>query len=506
MSKSRKAAVKAAKKAAKLNEKMNKMANNETQKPQEEQKPEVKQETKQEVKPENKPEEKKLEAKKPEEKKPEEKPEDKKPEQKKSEQKKQEQKKPKKEEKVPTIIPEEVSEVEAREKVSKLVEIPTNISENSNSNYPMLGYVMWEKYGKNVELQKQYPEFYNSMMRSLDVVVMLGLIDARQDLLNRGEKGELTFNVDPSMIMPLQNIAEMLGVTLSTTKTIESKSGEQQLQLQFKEVPEELKDNKKIDTYEVDPSKITTEEELKNSLDGMIRDGHNIAENLSKTVNWYREYKLFKEENADNKLKIDNMSVGEIMNEIFKLIQPTSILKGLGRSIYLYAKGQKSPVMAHAILHHHIAKFGWTEEDIASAVRCLITEQFRYNLEKNSKLQEKDDDAVMSLISNLDNTYINGLFDDLTLDPKQEGDDTKRDELENRKGIAQKIIGSVRTNYFEKDAQNKITRDELQLAVGRIINLYRDPMFRLAEYMGTSYTAPKTGEYPEKKDAGQKKN
>ena len=37
------------------------------------------------------------------------------------------------------------------------------------------------------------------------------------------------------------------------------------------------------------------------------------------------------------------------------------------------------------------------------------------------------------------------------------------------------------------------------MAIGRIINLYRDPMNPLTEYLGESYSSSKEGEYPAKK-------
>ena len=108
----------------------------------------------------------------------------------------------KKEEKIPTIIPEDATgknspEKKAVERAANLITgiptagIPIGSRESSVDGKAMLAFVMQQRYANNEELKKQYPELYADINRSIDVVTLLALVDVRQDLFDRGERGEL---------------------------------------------------------------------------------------------------------------------------------------------------------------------------------------------------------------------------------------------------------------------------------------------------------------------------
>lgn len=434
------------------------------------------------------------------------------PETKKTDPKKDTQKAPdqqsKKKDKTPTIIPETVDPTKkALDRAANLVNgvttgIPIGSSGSSVDGKGMLAYVMWEKYGKNEELSKHYPELYQDLMRGVDVVTLLALVDVRQDLISRNERGELTLSLEPDQIMPLQSMADMLGIKLAPAKALPGAvDGQMSIDFAKSEVPEELtKGNKAPEKVELDPNKITNDEMLIAALDYLIKTGKNMAENIVNTVEWYRTYCITKETNADKKLQLDDKSVYEWINEIFSKIQPAGLLQGLGRSVYLYTSQTGSPCMAHSILHTYMSKAGWSEEQIASVLKALVNENFRYKLKDDDKLKPTEDKALNAIVGNLGTEYIDTLFANynITNDTLKAAGD-KAAELEASRKTSRQVLGSVRTNYF--DPKHSPTEAELRMAVGQIINLYRDPQDRLAEYCQSTVTPPTEGEFPAKEEA-----
>ena len=315
-------------------------------------------------------------------------------------------KKDKKEKKVPTFIPEEVHHDELRVQKSSAGSAVQRSSADAKSR---IMTVIWEKYGKDADFAKQYPEAYTDMMRNLDVVTVLALADIQNELQERTASGELKLTVSADQIMPLQNIAGMLGIELCEVKALPGSTDDKQLKINF---PEELKEKKEEKKPELDPSKISSDEELKKAIEFLLRETPNVAVNIASTIQWYHDYCIFKTDNADKKLEYDNRAISEWVNDIFSKVQPTAILRGLGRSLYLYTKETGSPITAHTVLHHHLSQLGYSEEAIADLVKALITEQFRYNLSTDPKANKdpKEDKAMMAIISNIGNDYIDTLF------------------------------------------------------------------------------------------------
>lgn len=412
-----------------------------------------------------------------------------------------------KKEKIPTIIPEDASSKEIERAKTLVGAIPTS-TKNTNSSFDakaMLLYSMTERYGKNEELQKNYPELYNDLSRSMDVITLLALVDLRQEMIERNDSGQLKLNVNADQILPLQNMAALLGIELAPAKALPGNDGQMQIDFKESKVPEELaKDAGKtvVEKPELDPKKIKNADDVKKALDYLLCSEKDTATALVNTVEWYRTMRMINEEDANKKLAMDEKTVEEWINEILSIANPTSLLRGLGRAVYLYTSQTNSPIFAHAILHNHISKAGWSEEQIASALKALIQENVRMKLKEDENAKPQDDKALKAIISSLGTEYIEKLFNDANINLDEVAED-KKNEMENAKRDAKKILGVVRTNYFAKD--HNPTTDELRMCIGQIINLYRDPANRLAEYCQNYIISPKEGEYPEKSE-GEKKN
>lgn len=412
-----------------------------------------------------------------------------------------------KKDKIPTIIPEDAGEKTLDRAKSLTGQIPTSPNRGGSSfdAKAMLLHSMTTRYYNNEELQKNYPELYNDLNRSMDVITLLAMVDLRQEMIERNASGQLMLKINADQILPLQSMAALLGIELAPAKALPGNDGQMQIDFKESKIPEELTKDAGKNTEEkpeLDPKKIQSAEDVKKALEYLLRSDNNTATALVNAVEWYRTMRMTNEEDANKKLAMDDKTVEEWINEIISITNPTSLLRGLGRAVYLYDSQLGSPIFSHSLLHHHISKVGWSEEQIASAHKALIQENVRMKLKEDENAKPQDDKALKAVIGSLGTEYIEKLFNDANINIDEVAED-KKTEMENAKKDAKKILGVIRTNYFEKD--HVPTTDELRMCVGQIINLYRDPANRLAEYCQNYITSPKEGEYPEKA-SGEKKN
>lgn len=66
-------------------------------------------------------------------------------------------------------------------------------------------------------------------------------------------------------------------------------------------------------------------------------------------------------------------------------------------------------------------------------------------------------------------------------------------EIKESRAAARKIISLVRANYYPGKVEP--TNEQIRFAIGKIINVYRQPMDQIAEFEGPLPTL--VGEYPE---------
>lgn len=401
-----------------------------------------------------------------------------------------EDKQPKKEakKKPAVVIPEVVEENKETKDSKALANIPIGSTGSSFDAKAMLAFTMNDRYAHNKELSEHYPEFYQSMNRNIDVVVVLSLIDLRNELASKNERGEIKLTISPDQVIQLNEAAAMLGITLAPTKELPSKdSKDTQLSLDFTEskIPESLQEKKEEHTekVELDPKKITTDEQVAAALSHLLSTGKNIVENIINTVEWYRVYSITKEENAEKKLSLDDRSVGEWLGEIFSKVPTTCIFNGFGSAMYNYTVTEGNPLHAHSITHSYASRAGWSEDQVADLIKCFITGKYNLKVKEGTTQDNpKENKAIVAIVGDLGLDFVNKLFEDLN----------SEDPIV--KAQAKKTVECVRNHYFKKE--DKVDLDALRLKVGQIINLYRDPMNRIEEsaFMSVEETEKKKSE------------
>lgn len=424
--------------------------------------------------------------------------------------------KPKKEEHVPTLIPEEVADNKLPSKTNKAAAgIPAGIPGAGSAGsagpsadaYAMLAYVGYHRYAKNEEFKKQYPEAYEQATRSVDAVWLLGMVAVQKDMIARAESGELKLTVDAEMIMPLNETAKLLGIELAPVKMLDDgKQGT--LNFTESKFPEQLEKYERpaIKEYNLDTTKAKSDEELKEVLNYLLNSTENVAKNVVAAVEFFRTYTINQESDGKKKLAYDDFDTTEWMDRLFALVKPGVLLSGLGRTVYLRTKASKSPLHSHALLHHHMGQCGWNELQIASVVKMLVKENFRYNLKNDPELEPGQDKALVAISGELGNTYIDELL--ALSNKKVDKDDPESENVKMAKGI----IGILRTNYFPNT--HTPTPEEMRNLIGSVLNLYRSPQSRMIEYTNVynypvQTAAEKPAEVPAEKsetEAGEKKN
>ncbi len=414
-----------------------------------------------------------------------------------------------KKEKTPTVIAEEVSPEEAVRTLAKSVGSP-NVSSSTSSTdaKAMLAFVGHERFTKNEELKKNYPEQYNAINQAINAVWFLGMLGVQQELESMQADGKLQLIVSPDQVMPLQEMADMFGVKLAAPKALPGATdGQLAIPFNSKEtiIPEQLKDPKlaKTDVPETDIEKVGTDhDKICAALDYLLRKDRNLVISLVDTVEWYRKLCINNAKTADEKLELNNRQIDEWINEIFHLVSVAGLMKGLGRSVYLYTKKEGAPVSAHCILHGVIPKV--SDDEIVRIIRTLIQENFRYNLEdkidangnviKTEKVENPSDDkAIRATMGIVGVDYVDKLMHDYTCSVPEGATDEQLAEIKIARDAARKIVSLVRSNYYPGKVPP--TNDQLRFAIGKIINLYRSPMDQIAEFEGP--LPVRVGEYPE---------
>lgn len=368
---------------------------------------------------------------------------------------------------VAEVIPEEVQNNELTKVLSK---VPIGSQASSFDAKANLAFVMNDRYAHNKELAERYPEFYESMSHNIDVVTVLALVDLQNELRAKNERGEIKLTIAPEQVIQLNEAANLLGITLESPKALPgAKDGQLSLNFAPEQVPEELKEEKKPTTNEVnlDPTKITSDEELNNALEHILKKGSNVVENIIDMVEFYRTYCLTKEENANKKLEIDNKTSGELIDEIFNRIKTTPIFNGFGGAMYNSTYTTGSPVRAHCCTFINASKKGWSEQQTADLVKAFITGKYKLKVQaKETSDNPNDNKAVNAIIGALGTEYIDKIFSDLSSEDKQVSAEAKG------------IVGIVKSTFFREMTPST---DDVRIKLGQIINLYRDPLDRIAE-------------------------
>lgn len=358
-----------------------------------------------------------------------------------------------------------------------------------------LAYAIHKRYCENADLAQQNPALCAAMGENFDVVSVLALLDLRKEIFEREQSGEFKIVGSPEAILHLREACAVIGIELTPLKALPAPGNDGQQSFDFKEetIPAEMKPMTREEAGiapanapeyvpELDPTRITTDEQLKDALTYQMTkssEKRNVAESIFNTVEWYSNYCIFKETDEAKKAALKDLTITNWLDKIFGLISPTVLVRGLGSSLYMYCSQTGSPIMAHSILYRYLNPKGWNEEQIAEVLKVLIKQNFQLKRNDKPELQAQDDKAILALLSSKGADYVDSI-----LSNQGSGEENKVNRM---------LYSNVRSAYWSKD--DKVTNDMIRMKIGQILNVYRDPLDRIEEFAQDVIT-PTIGEYP----------
>jgi len=170
------------------------------------------------------------------------------------------------------------------------------------------------------------------------------------------------------------------------------------------ETKEQLKKEKQIRESvkpELDPTKISSEEDVKKALEYMFAcKQKNMPTLLTESVDFMKKFREHEAELAENteaaKAKFANYNVGDWLDDIFGYFRPTVFFNGIGRGMASVTDIEKSPIHAFTIFRDAIkdkatGKPVMSDQDIAYAVKSIVKWVCDVNIESNKKAIENLD-------------------------------------------------------------------------------------------------------------------
>lgn len=312
-------------------------------------------------------------------------------------------------------------------------------------------------------------------------------------------------------------------------------------------VSKEAKDKKKAEAklaeeakskdYMKDPTKIETDEQLKEALGFQLVNPSiaNPIERLITTAQFLRSYReVLAEKSNDPKAELDKIhecTLADLLQDIITMVPPTFVATGFGKRLCTLAEDANSVVPAfcgfkNCVLDRKTKKYKYSDEDIAAFVRVLIV---WYISAKNAEMSEaiKAKEANIAVLKKdakanakgieTENKKIAGLksaiahFTDMMSivnNPSFDiadrfiaiyNDNTDKEYL-HAKSIYKEIINT----YYDGLQISELEFDSLllnvQQHVGIILNYFNDAIGQREDYNESNLISFEPAAEPEKKD------
>lgn len=403
---------------------------------------------------------------------------------------------------IETVVQEE-NPVNMSQMTTKNAVGQTRSSLDANHRVDLLG-LAHKVFKEDPDAGRKYSlDFLDAM----DSVIAAGIVSALADEAAFGE-GSFSVVLQHKLYPQLVLAAKEMGVTLPTPKNLlPAEDGtvtvnKEQIKLS-KEVKEELKNEKAIENEqpELDPKKVAEmdEEALRKALTYIMITGPkatNVKNTLVKIVDFMREYRMTLADKAENaaeaKLKYDDYTTGQWLDDAFSFIKPTFLISGIGRGMTTNVAYEKTPISAFCILRKNMTdKDGnveWDDQSIADAAKSMIIFVAKDNIEKEKKgldaLDKKAKDykdvaakyeASIRRYEDCIETVKNPSFS--VIDHIIEG-------LERDDETLKKMYYRVRDAYYKGKSRDMIKNLDTNVIqhAGIILNMFREPGTQNIDY------------------------
>ena len=407
---------------------------------------------------------------------------------------------------------EEVSVVDEKPVTVSMAAEKKNLTDRKHSGLSLDGQVRLLDLARRTFVEETDPElqFPQAVRKDINDVVAVGILCT---LAEHGANGDNQFaNVLNVYAYPaLSRAAENLGFKLPDIKLLPEgkEAGTVVLPASEVKVPkdtqEQIKKEKAIregEKPELDPEKITSEEDLKKALEYMFvsSKGERLPNLLANAIDFMKKFRLHEAslaENADEaKARFENYNSGDWLDDVFSYFRPPIFFNGIGRGMANVTAVEKSPVHAFIILRDAIKDKTngvpvLDDQEIAYCVKSIVKWHCDVNIESNKKaiegLDEKKNKKEIEMC-NKQIAHYNEILDCIT-DPSSDIIDTLLDNIGSHfdDGGSQLTTECQKTNnmynhvcksYYGKalsSADYKNLDENVQQYCYHIVNLFRSP-------------------------------
>ena len=376
------------------------------------------------------------------------------------------------------LIPEVVDDHTPVARIIKSVSDDPSVKHMSPDSKVALGTLLNSRFGPNnpIAATRYSQAFIDEVDLLTDVVAISALYDFVGELKGQGFAAKLLIGKkDPTA---MTEICKLLGINLKTNQKQLASNGQGELDFEGATADNtvaEAIDNERqarkalADSIpELDPKAITSEDMFKSALNYMMRSTSNVLKSLFATIVWIRGYYEVTKTTKEDKAKYAAFTTADWTTEILQFIKPTLLLTGLGRSVYLTAAQDGTPIVSHCIIRKAAAgkdnEVILTEEEISDLVTVLLKENARWKLKNEPETMKgkalSDDKALMNCMKGSEE-LIDGILSKET--------DTQK-----------KIYYIVKNNYY--GSETMVPETQMRNKLGQLINMYMPVADKLAGY------------------------
>lgn len=405
-------------------------------------------------------------------------------------------------------IPADVNQQETVETTVELVNAgkdalkTTSSALDANHRVELLNLAN-DVFRKDPDAERKYSL---QLRESMNEIIAAGVVAA---LADEAIYGNTTFGIVLSnkMYPQLITAANDMGIKLPNIKSLPQKEGKIKVIADeisiSKEARETLKNEKELENEkpELDPKKIESEEDLRKALSYILivgpKTGKSIKDTIVSAVDFMHDYRMNMADKAENaaeaKLKYDNRTMEEWMDDIFSFVKPSFLMKGIGRGLATSIGLEKSPITAFCVLRQNLTNketntVEWDDQSIADAVKSIvkfvcnnIIESEKKNIDALDK-NMKDYDSIVKKYEASIKHYNDIVKDMLNTDVSIiENIPTK---YESKDATCMKIVGRIKNAFYpnENGTAYKNYISNIQQYAGYIVNLFRDEGTKIMDY------------------------
>lgn len=407
---------------------------------------------------------------------------------------------------VETIVPEEEKKVNISQATTKNLVGQTRSALDANHRVDLLG-LAHKIFKEDPDAQRKFSlEFLDAM----DTILAAGVVSALADEATFGE-GSFSVVLQHKLYPQLVVTAKEMGVTLPAPKNLPPAADgtvtiEKEQVKVSKEAKEELKKEKAIEEEkpELDPKKVADmdEDALRKALSYILITGPKttkVKDTLLRTVDFMRNYRMALADKAENaaeaKLKYDDYTTGQWLDDAFSFVEPTFLMHGIGRGMVSTVSLEKSPISAFMIMRRSLTKedgtVEWDDQSIADAVKSIVTFVANNIIKQETKNMNSLDPKAKDYKETKKKYEASIIHYEDCIKYLTEADDIVEnliDGVDKKDIVLSKIYERIRNSYYpgKGRAMYKNLDENIVQRAGIILNMFREPGTRNPLYIETN--------------------